>query len=373
MNRTRLVLVLFFTACSEPEPAFDADPEAQAAQPLAARSGSDRVVLWQQNIEAMKAATVKPYRLTRAMHALPLAPDIVVLAEAWQKVLCGDYLNPQSHGNPDLSAWRGSPRDARGLAMGCRHGADALPGSLLYRLGASLWGVGHVAHRRPFSDELGSTSRTGTAVAWDSSRFTLEDDFVYDDADVPGCSKALDDYQRVAVLLRDTRRTPSRADDRLLAIASVHYGSACRGDSNRWVADQMTRRWGARGLDLRVIAGDFNARVDESSDLYAQRRREQHEEGWYRSLTEQLGFLDAARVRHAGNICAQWTYPNVQHCVGAASCDARCEGFGIGGQLDRLDFTFLSGVRASQVLANQTDEGSAACSDHKGSYTVVGW
>ena len=96
-------------------------------------------------------------------------------------------------------------------------------GSVLYRLGSTLWGgVANVGHRRPFSNTLGAHSRTGVTVVWDRRRFVFQDDFVYDDSMVPGCSTVLASYKRVAVLLRDNRRTSSPDDDRLIALASAH-------------------------------------------------------------------------------------------------------------------------------------------------------
>ncbi|GMU58643.1 MAG: hypothetical protein AMXMBFR34_04060 [Myxococcaceae bacterium] len=350
---------------------------------LAAPSPSDRVIVWQQNIEAMKAGAVPASRLTSRMLAYTYRPDIVILQEAWQNVLCGDYANPDAKGDVGLMNWRGSPKDARGLATGCRSG-DPLPGSVLARLGRSLWGgVKNAGHRRPWDDKLGSTSRTGTAVVWDARRFVLEDAFKYDDSMVPGCPSTLADYKRVAVLLRDTRRTADTSDDRLVAVASAHYGSACKSASNEFVAEEMVRRWstfGGRALALRVIAGDFNTEVDTVSANYPARRRELNPEGWYRAFTENTDwrggkFLDAAAARssNAGGdsapLCGQWTYPNVSSCAARTACSDTCSGFGIGGKLMRLDYVFVSNARgtlsASRILAAQTDDASAGYSDHK--------
>jgi len=358
------------------------DAEAQA---LSAPSPSDRVIVWQQNIEAMKAGAAPASRLTTAMLAYPYRPDIVLLQEAWQNVLCGAYLDPNAKGNVELMHWRGSPQDANGLTGACRNGELPRPGSVLARLGTSLWGGrANVGHRRPWDDQLGSTSRTGTAVAWDARRFVLEDAFKYDDASVPGCPTVIADYKRVAVLLRDTRRTADLSDDQLIAVASVHYGSACKGASNEYVAGEMLRRWGTfqgRALSLRVIAGDFNAEVDTASASYVARRRELNPDGWYRDFTANSdwrggAFVDAVAARRASSggdtapRCAEWSYPNVSSCAAKTRCSDTCDGFGIGGKLQRLDYVFVSNRRgtlaSSRVLSATTDDHGAAYSDHKG-------
>ncbi|MEW5742348.1 MAG: endonuclease/exonuclease/phosphatase family protein [Myxococcota bacterium] len=350
---------------------------------LATLSPSDRIIVWQQNIEAMKAGAAPASRLTARMLAYTYRPDIVILQEAWQNVLCGDYANPAAKGDVELMNWRGSPKDARGLATGCRNG-DPLPGSVLARLGRGLWGgVKNVGHRRPWDDKLGSTSRTGTAIAWDERRFVLEDAFKYDDSMVPGCPTTLSDYKRVAVLLRDTRRTADTSDDRLVAVASAHYGSACRASSNEFVAEEMVRRWstfGARALSLRIIAGDFNTEVDTVSANYPARRRELNPEGWYRDFTENTDwrggkFVDAVAARNsnsggdAAKLCGQWTYPNVSSCAAKTACSDTCAGWGIGGKLMRLDYVFVSNGKGtlspSRIIAAQTDDESASYSDHK--------
>ena len=369
------------------------DPEVALVQELGARSPSDRLVVWQQNIEAMKAARVGPAALSRAMLGYAYRPDIVLLQEAWQKVLCGDYLDPDAPGNPDLNNFRESQRDAAGLARTCRLGRGPLPGSVLYRLGSALWGgAENLDHRRPFHDTLGSQSRTGVTVAWDRTRFVFEDSFGWTDADVPGCSTVLADFQRVAVLLRDTRRTASTTDDRLVAVTSVHYGSACLASANRWVAERMAARWGTFGgrpLALRLIGGDFNARVDEASGTYAARRREETPGSWYTRLTQNStwrggAFVDPVVARHgargagdSAGLCGQWTYPNVSVCSAKTACSEKCSGWGIGGQLDRLDYLFVSDGKGTfdpgRVLAAETNDVSYGYSDHKALRVALSW
>ncbi len=368
MNRTLLVVVMLCGCGPTDEapavaPADDGEDLSETLQELSARSPSDRVVVWQQNIEAMKAASAPAYRLTNAMLSWPNRPDIVLMQEAWQKVLCGDYRSDVK--TPDVTNWKESPH-ANGLATACRLGRAPVKGSVLHKLGATLWGgVENVGHRRPFNDEAGSTSRTGTAVAWDSSRFVLEDAFEYDDGDVPGCSSQLEEYLRVAVLLRDTRRTADPHDDVRIAVASAHYGSTCRSANNLYVGRQMTKRWGANVV--RIFGGDFNARVDETSSSYAARRAERERAGWYRA-TLSAGFVDAAASKHQ-NLCSEWTYPNVASCAQKTDCSATCPGFGIGGRLDRLDYLFVAGADA--IASAQTDDVSAAYSDHKGVRVVI--
>lgn len=356
--------------------------EATVELELGATSPGNRLIVWQQNIEAMKAAKVAPQLLTRAMLQWTYKPDIVVLQEAWQRVLCGDYLHEAE--DPSLANWKGSLGDGNGLARTCAQGKPALPGSLLHQLGTALWGGAQNAdHRRPFNHFLGSQSRTGTAVIWDQRRFVFEDSFAYDDSSVPGCSDVLATYKRVAVLLRDTRRTADASDDRLVAVASVHYASACLSASNQWVAEQMVERWGTWGgrpLALRLLGGDFNARVDEASATYAQRRREETPTGWYRSITRNTRwrggtFLDPIVARHPRGtgdqspLCGQWTYPNVSSCAAKTSCSQTCAGWGIGGKLDRIDYLFTStghGPPASaRILSAETDDTGAGYSDHK--------
>jgi len=358
-----LTLVLCSCGVSAPEEQAaveaveDGEDLTEVLQELAVRSPADRVIVWQQNIEAMKAARVPAYRLTNAMLSWQYRPDIVVMQEAWQKVLCGTYRSDDK--DADTLNWRESPR-ANGLATGCRHGRPPQPGSVLRQLGVALWGgASNAGHRRPFSDTAGSTSRTGTAIAWDSTRFVLEDAFEYDDADVPGCSTVLAEYERVAVLLRDTRRTADRSDDVRIAVASAHYGSACMSANNEYVANEMTRRWGAKVI--RIFGGDFNARVDETSSTYSARRAEQERGAWYRSVLSN-GFVDPVRVKH-DSLCSEWTYPNVSACAAKTACGATCPGFGIGGRLDRLDYLFVS--RGVDIASAQTDDVSAVYSDHK--------
>jgi endonuclease/exonuclease/phosphatase family metal-dependent hydrolase len=364
------------------------DSEAQA---LSALSPADRVIVWQQNIEGMKAGAASASRMTAAMLGYAYRPDIVVMQEAWQNVLCGAYLDPAAKGNVELMHWRGSPQDANGLATACRNGELPLPGSVLARLGTSLWGGrANVGHRRPWSDTLGSTSRTGTAIAWDARRFVLEDAFRYDDASVAGCPTVIADYKRVAVLLRDTRRTADLADDRLIAVASAHYGSACKGASDRYVAEEMVRRWGTfqgRVLALRVITGDFNAEVDTGSANYVARRRELNPDSWYRDFTENTtwrggAFVDAVAARHSSSggdsasLCGEWSYPNVGSCVSKTRCSDTCDGFGIGGKLQRMDYVFVSNRRGdlapSRILSATTDDHGAGYSDHKGVRVSIG-
>lgn len=383
-----LLLAALAAGCGPDLEATVADVEADVpeteAQALAARSPPDRVIVWQQNIEAMKAGAAPASRLTTAMQAYGYRPDIVVLQEAWQNVLCGDYTNPAAKGDVELMHWKGSPQDANGLATACRNGEPPLPGSVLGKLGAKLWGgVQNVGHRRPWDDAKGSTSRIGTAVAWDARRFVLEDAFKYDDARVPGCSTVLQDYKRVAVLLRDTRRTADVSDDRLVAVASVHYGSACKAASDEYVAEEMVRRWssfGGRSLALRIVAGDFNAEADTGSANYPARRRELNPDGRYRDFTANTdwrggAFVDAAAARapstggDTAKRCAQWTYPNVSACAAKTLCSDTCTGFGIGGKLQRLDYVFVSDRRGtlspSRILGALTDDASAGYSDHK--------
>lgn len=354
-------------------------------QELGAKSPTDRVIVWQQNIEAMKAAQVKPSLMTTAMLGYTYRPDIVLMQEAWQRVLCGDYMDPPAVPTPDSENWRGSLADARGLARTCRNGRAPAAGSLLHQLGTAMWGgVTNVDHRRPFSDTLGSQTATGTAIAWDKRRFVLEDDFVFDDSMVAGCSTVLKAYKRIAVLLRDTRRTASTADDKMIALASIHYGSACKGQSDEYVAEQMVSRWSnfeGRPLSLRFIGGDYNTRVDETSSTYASRRRESQKGLWYSRYTTNTTwqgkkFLDPFVVKHGGGsgetaeLCAQWTYPNVGSCALKTTCSNTCPGWGIGGKLDRIDFLFVSNATGTlsptKVLTAETDDRSYGYSDHKG-------
>ncbi len=371
------IACLLLLACG---PAAEEATSESEVQP----SPSDRVIIWQQNIEGMKAGAVRAHFLTDAMQAFPFAPDIVIMEEAWQRVLCGDYTDPAAETDPTLYNFRDSLRDQNGLSYTCTGGSKPRLGSVLYRLGVTLWGgIGNVGHRRPFSNTLGAHSRTGVTVVWDRRRFVFEDDFVWNDSMVPGCSTELQSYQRVAVLLRDTRRTTTTDDDRLIALATIHYGSACKSSNDRWIAEEMVLRWSTfegRPLSLRVIAGDFNTRVDESSATYADRRREERPSLWYSRYTTTnswLGghFTDPIVVRHpsgtadTAELCAEWTYPNVSRCVPETRCSDRCTGFGIDGQLDRLDYTFVatgSGpLPRTRIIAAQTDENSAIYSDHK--------
>lgn len=380
--------VLLLTACGGPDADVfldePTDDETTLEQELATKSPADRVVVWQQNIEAMKAAKVKPSLMTSAMLRYTYRPDIVVMQEAWQRVLCGDYQNPIAPTNLDVDNWKRSRTDARGLSRTCRDGRAPAVGSLLHQLGVSLWGgARNVDHRRPFSDMLGSHTATGTAIAWDKSRFVLEDDFVFDDAMVSGCSTILKAYKRIAVLLRDTRRTADPGDDKMIAVASIHYGSACKALSDEYVAEQMVSRWGnfeGRPLNLRFIGGDFNARVDETSSTYAARRRELQKGRWYSRYTTNTTwrgkkFLDPFLVRHGGAgetaaLCGQWTYPNVQSCALKTTCSSTCTGWGIGGKLDRIDFLFVSDATGTlapkRIVSAETDDRSFGYSDHKG-------
>lgn len=358
------------------------DEEATVELELGGTSPSNRVIVWQQNIEAMKAAKVAPKLLTQSMLQWTYKPDIVLMQEAWQRVLCGDYLREAE--DPALANWKKSLTDANGVSRSCANGGAPLPGSILHQLGAALWGGAQNAdHRRPFSDTLGSQSRTGVTVVWDKRRFEFKDSFVYDDSSVPGCSDVLKTYKRVAVLLNDTRRTADPSDDKLIAVASVHYASACLSDSNRWVAEQMVTRWGnfqGRALALRLIGGDFNARVDEASGSYVQRRREETPGGWYRNITLDTAwrggtFVDPIVARHPNGsgdsapLCGQWTYPAVSSCAAKTSCSQTCPGWGIGGKLDRLDYLFVSdgdgNFPKARILSAETDDTGAAYADHK--------
>jgi hypothetical protein len=382
------LLTLLLLACGPQGEDELVDDEAQIEQELGATSPSGRVIVWQQNIEAMKAAKVPAKLLTNAMLQWTFKPDIVVMQEAWQRVLCGDYLHETE--DPSLANWKRSLTDANGVSRTCGDGKGPLPGSVLHALGTALWGgAANVDHRRPFSDTLGSQSRTGVVVAWDKRRFKFEDSFVYDDTSVPGCSDVLKTYKRVAVLLRDTRRTADQSDDRLVAVASVHYASACLSDSNRWVAEQMISRWDGHDslpLSLRFLGGDFNARVDESSATYAERRREETKSGWYRNITLNTRwkggtFLDPVVVKHPGTdgesspLCGQWTYPAISSCAAKTSCSATCPGWGIGGKLDRLDYLFVSNhdgsLAKSRILSAETDDTGAAYADHKATRVSV--
>src|SRR4051794_7191640 len=104
----------------------------EMASSAASRSPADRIIVWQQNLEAMKAAAVAPHHLTDAMLQYPYRPDIVLLQEAWQKVLCGSYLAEAAQdGDPDANNWIGSLMDANGLAKSCRMGRAPRPGSVL--------------------------------------------------------------------------------------------------------------------------------------------------------------------------------------------------------------------------------------------------
>jgi hypothetical protein len=367
------------------EPEGDAADDEMALGAAGAQSPADRVIVWQQNIEGMKAGKASPGPMTSAMLSYTYRPDIVIFQEAWQKVLCGDYLDPLAiAGDADLNNWKGSLRDANGLSSTCRLGNDPLEGSVLEQIARALWGgVGNLGQRRPFSDTLGQHTATGTAIAWDSSRFVFEDDFVYDDSMVPGCTDTLKAYHRIAVLLRDTRRTSALDDDQLIAVASVHYGSVCPSSNNKYVAEQMIARWAYfDGLPLsrRILAGDFNLRVDESSATYEQRRREEAPRSWYVSVTTDASwvggsFLDPVKVRHgsgtgdSADLCGQWTYPNVQSCALSTACSSTCPGFGIGGKLDRLDYVFVSDatgtLAGSRIASALTDEGGASYADHK--------
>jgi endonuclease/exonuclease/phosphatase family metal-dependent hydrolase len=359
------------------------DPQTPATS--AKPSTSDRVIIWQQNVEGMKAGQVGPKPMTDAMLVHTYQPDIVLFQEAWQKTMCGSYLDPAAiAGDADANNWKESLTDDNGLARTCRLGRDPLPGSVLHRLGEVMWGsVENVGQRRPFSDTLGQHTATGTLIAWDASRFVLEDDFVFDDSDIAGCDDVLKAYKRIAVLLRDTRRTCVLDDDVLIGLSSVHYGSACRSANNKYVAEQMIERWasfGGRQLGLRVLAGDMNLRVDETSSTYSARRRETTPEPWYQAVTANTSWtggqlLDAVKTMHGGGsgdtaeICAQWSYPNVQSCIQKTLCSATCSGWGIGGQLDRLDYVFVSNdsgtLPPSRIIAATSENNSAAYSDHK--------
>src|SRR5690242_10025970 len=94
--------------CAGTETADEPETLVSDEAALGTRSKPTKVVVWQQNIEAMKAAHAPASRLTRAMAEQRLAPDIVVLQEAWPKVLCGDYRNPDAKGDVDLNNWKGS-------------------------------------------------------------------------------------------------------------------------------------------------------------------------------------------------------------------------------------------------------------------------
>jgi endonuclease/exonuclease/phosphatase family metal-dependent hydrolase len=393
MRTSLLVFTTLFaaSACGGPLSEDELDDLASEDQSLATNPPTDRIVVWQQNIEGMKAGAVPASRLTKAMLARPgYRPDIVMMQEAWQNVLCGDYLNPEAKGNVELMNWKGSPREANGLTYSCRKGRLPENFSVLGRLGVKLWGgLANVGHARPQDDNLGSTSKTGVTVAWDKRRYVLEDAFRYSDADVPGCPATLDVYKRVAVLLRDTRRTTATGDDRLIAVASAHYGSACRGASNRYVAEEMNRRWGTFGgrkLALRIFGGDFNSEADTTSKTYVARRREVHPDGWYHDVVANTSwtggkFLDAVAVANDGGsgestqLCARWTYPNVASCVAKTTCSSTCTGFGIGGKLMRLDYLFVSNragtLPASRILEARTDDNGAGYSDHKAVYAVI--
>lgn len=355
-------LVVMLCGCGMAEETLRADEGddlTEQLQELASRSPGDRIIVWQQNIEAMKASAVPAFRLTNAMLGYPYRPDIVVLQEAWQENVCGNYLDPAAQTDAEVGNWKQSPSE-NGLASGCRLGRAPLAGSVYARLGTALWGgVGNVGQRRPFSNTLGRHSRTGTVIAWDARRFTLEGSFEYDDADVPGCPDTLASYQRTAVLLRDNRRTADTSDDVRIAVASAHYGSACMSANNTWVAAEMTRRWGTRLV--RIFGGDFNARVDETSVTYAARRAELQKGAWYRAVLA-AGFVDPIKVKHP-ELCSEWTYPNVSWCAAKTACADTCSGFGIGGKLDRLDYLFVSGAKS--IISAGTDDVSAVYSDHK--------
>jgi hypothetical protein len=369
------------------EPAID-DEVATSESELATLSPGNRIIVWQQNIEAMKAGKQPAKLLTNAMLGWTYKPDIVMLQEAWQRVLCDDYLGEAT--DPSLENWKHSLTDGNGASRTCGDGRPPAVGSVLHQLGTALWGgVGNVGHRRPNNDILGAHSRTGVTVIWDKRRFTFEDSFVYSDADVPGCSDVLESYKRIAVLLRDTRRTADPSDDRLVAVASVHYASSCLSDSNRWVAEQMVTRWHDRdglALSLRFIGGDFNARADESSATYVERRREETPVGWYRAITQNTKwkggtFLDPVKTRHpdtggdSSALCSAWTYPAVSSCAAKTACSATCPGFGISGKLDRLDYLFTSdgdgALPGSRILSAETDDTGAAYADHKATRVSV--
>ena len=73
----------------------------------------------------MKAGRVRARFLTDAMLAHPFAPDIVIMQEAWQRALCGDYTNPAAESDPSLYNFRDSRRDGNGLAFTCTGGSRA--------------------------------------------------------------------------------------------------------------------------------------------------------------------------------------------------------------------------------------------------------
>src|SRR5688572_23527372 len=105
-------------------------PEEEAVSQSEIVSPSDRVIIWQQNIEGMKAGRVAARHLTDAMLAHPFPPDIVIMQEAWQRVLCGDY-----RADAPIDNFRDSLRDAKGLAFTCSDGGRPRVGSVLHRLG----------------------------------------------------------------------------------------------------------------------------------------------------------------------------------------------------------------------------------------------
>src|SRR5262245_42004846 len=127
-----LVCSLILMACG-------AAPDEAITESEVAPSPSDRVIIWQQNLEGMKAGAVRAHFLTDAMQAFPFAPDIVIMEEAWQRVLCGDYTNPAAETDPTLYNFRDSLRDQNGLSYTCTGGSKPLLGSVLYRLGVTLW------------------------------------------------------------------------------------------------------------------------------------------------------------------------------------------------------------------------------------------
>src|SRR5688500_13439249 len=95
MERSRaLIAARLLCACGGTEAeVFEDDDEGQLESELGVASPSDRVIVWQQNVEAMKAAAVRPSLLTTAMLAYTYKPDIVLMQEAWQRVLCNNYLD----------------------------------------------------------------------------------------------------------------------------------------------------------------------------------------------------------------------------------------------------------------------------------------
>lgn len=351
------------------------------------RSPAGRLVHWQINI-GWKPAQMGQKMFFKQVASKKHLPDLVAVQDAWTVTMCGwgDKNRALSQRQPVACSNEKSPAKKSFVGM-----LDRLGKGKHYHIRYVGNGVKGVIWD---SERLGSAPLKTWSWNANASKRLRKACCGGGKCTASGLTEDL----AVAVILRDSRNTADRADDRFVGVASVHtgdFGGRCIGAIIER-ADALFDSWETRAHEVvrRFISGDLNRPVDTSrAHSAATRRRERYPGCWWRRIAKQafcspsrISYFDTVHLKHfdgatnnRASICARWTYP--MRSAGHKRCNS-------GGAYMRIDMVFVGNsdgtLHRSKIAASEVDRGwfdtdrdgafdrwVENYSDHRGIYTVV--